>query len=147
MKPFFTTIAFLVIFSMAKAQQQPTDSTPIKITGVIMHPGPVDTTRIYRVVELEPDFPGGRSKWIEYTKANLKYPEYAKANGAQGMVFVTFVVERDGSITNPKVIRGIGNGCDEEAVRLVKNSPKWIPGKQNTHFVRVQYTIPIEFKL
>jgi protein TonB len=147
MKTFFTTVAFLVIFSIAKAQQQPTDSTSIKITGVIMHPGPVDTVKIYQVVALEPSFPGGPRKWLEYIKANLKYPEAAKADKAEGRVFVTFVVERDGSVTNPKILRGIGNGCDEEAQRLLKNSPKWNPGMQNGHTVRVQYIVPVEFKL
>jgi protein TonB len=147
MKHILTIVALLLIYNVAKAQKQLTDTTPIKITGVIMHSGPVDTVKVYQVVALEPSFPGGPKKWLDYIKANLKYPDYAKANNVEGRVFVTFVVERDGSVTNPKILRGIGNGCDEEAQRLLKNSPKWNPGMQNGHTVRVQYIVPVEFKL
>jgi protein TonB len=77
----------------------------------------------------------------------MKYPEEAKELGVQGKVFVTFVVEVDGSITDVKVLRGIGSGCDDEAVRVVKSMPKWVPGKQRGVPVRVQFNLPINFKL
>jgi protein TonB len=77
----------------------------------------------------------------------MKYPEEAKELGVQGKVFVTFVVEIDGSISNVRVLRGIGSGCDDEAVRVVKSMPKWIPGKQRGVPVRVQFNLPINFKL
>ena len=77
----------------------------------------------------------------------MKYPEEAKEIGIQGKVYVTFVVEVDGSITDVKVLRGIGSGCDDEAVRVVKSMPKWVPGKQRGVPVRVQFNLPINFKL
>jgi protein TonB len=83
---------------------------------------------------------------MEYVKKSLKYPTKAKEEGVAGKVFVTFVVEKDGSVTNPKVVRGIGGACDIEARRLVQNSPKWNPGMQNEKPVRVQYVVMVEFK-
>jgi protein TonB len=77
----------------------------------------------------------------------MKYPEEAKELGVQGKGIVTFVVEVDGSITDVKVLRGIGSGCDDEAVRVVKSMPKWVPGKQRGVPVRVQFNLPINFKL
>jgi protein TonB len=71
----------------------------------------------------------------------------AKESGIQGRVFVTFVVERDGSVTDVRVLRGIGGGCDEEAIRVVQNMPKWSPGKQRGKSVRVQYNLPVKFTL
>jgi protein TonB len=87
------------------------------------------------------------SKWFDYLTTNLNYPVLAKTNNVQGKVFVSFVVEKDGSLTDPKVLHGIGSGCNEEAIRLVKNSPKWIPAAQNGKAVRVYYPIPIKFSL
>ena len=83
----------------------------------------------------------------EYFQKNLKYPMMARESDIQGRVFVGFVVEKDGSISNVKVLRGIGGGCDEEAVRVVQSLPKFKPGKQRGNPVRVQYTLPIVFKL
>ena len=78
---------------------------------------------------------------------NLKYPTEAKRNKIQGRVYISFIVEADGSLSEPKVLRGIGSGCDEEAVRVMKLSPNWIPGVQNGKKVRVNYTVPIFFSL
>ena len=78
---------------------------------------------------------------------NIKYPEVARTSGITGTVYVQFVVEKDGSISDVKVVRGIGGGCDEEAVRVVKSMPRWKPGKQRGQPVRVYFTLPIEFKL
>ena len=94
-----------------------------------------------------PSYPGGDEARIKFLQENMKYPEEAKELGVQGKVFVTFVVEVDGSITDVKVLRGIGSGCDDEAVRVVKSMPKWIPGKQRGVPVRVQFNLPINFKL
>jgi protein TonB len=82
-----------------------------------------------------------------YLGNNIKYPVMAKESGIQGKVYVTFVVERDGSITDVKVLRGIGGGCDEEAVRVVASMPRWKPGKQRGKPVRVQYNLPVRFTL
>src|SRR5690606_23343287 len=82
-----------------------------------------------------------------YLLENLKYPKEAKDKKITGRVTVQFVVEKDGTLTEPKVLRGIGGGCDEEAVRVLKESPKWIPGQQNNKPVRVSYVMPIVFAL
>jgi periplasmic protein TonB len=102
---------------------------------------------IFTVVEEQPTYPGGDEARIKFLQANMKYPEEAKELGVQGKVFVTFVVEVDGSITDVKVLRGIGSGCDDEAVRVVKSMPRWVPGKQRGVPVRVQFNLPINFKL
>ena len=94
-----------------------------------------------------PSFPGGEQKLLEYVAKNTKYPQIARESGIQGRVFIGFVVETDGSISNVKVLRGIGGGCDEEAVRVIKSLPKWKPGKQRGKAVRVSYQIPVNFKL
>jgi protein TonB len=102
---------------------------------------------IFTVVEEQPQYPGGEETRIKFLQDNIKYPEEAKELGIQGKVFVTFVVETDGSITDVKVLRGIGGGCDEEAIRVVKSMPRWIPGKQRGVPVRVQFNLPIKFTL
>ena len=102
---------------------------------------------VFTGVEEMPQFPGGEKALYAYVIKELKYPKMAKENGIQGTVYVTFVIQADGTITNPKVIRGIGGGCDEESIRIVKGMPKWIPGKQGGKEVIVQYNLPIRFKL
>jgi len=102
---------------------------------------------IFIVVEEQPRFPGGNDARIKFLLKNVKYPEEARDLGIQGRVFVTFVVEIDGSITDVKILRGIGGGCDKEAIRVVKSMPKWIPGKQRGVPVRVQFNLPIKFTL
>ncbi|MBE6335278.1 MAG: energy transducer TonB [Lentimicrobiaceae bacterium] len=102
---------------------------------------------IFIVVEEMPEFPGGPAKMLEYIQKNIKYPMMARESDIQGRVFVNFVVEPDGSISNVNVMRGIGGGCDEEAVRVVQSMPKWKPGKQRGSAVRCSFTVPIIFKL
>ncbi len=102
---------------------------------------------IFQIVEEMPAFPGGEQKLLEYVAKNTKYPQIARESGIQGRVFIGFVVEPDGSVSNVKVLRGIGGGCDEEAVRVIKSMPKWKPGKQRGKAVRVSYQIPVNFKL
>ena len=102
---------------------------------------------IFKIVEEMPAFPGGEAKLMEYVAKNVKYPQIARETGVQGRVYVNFVVEPDGSVSNVSVLRGIGGGCDEEAVRVVKNMPKWKPGKQRGKAVRVSYMLPVNFKL
>jgi protein TonB len=103
--------------------------------------------QIFMVVESMPAFPGGEVELHRYLAENIKYPQMAKESGIQGRVFVTFVVEKNGSVTDVKVLRGIGGGCDEEAIRVVKNMPKWTPGKQRGKPVRVQFNLPVKFTL
>lgn len=106
-----------------------------------------DEQQIFMVVESMPEFPGGMNELNKYLAENIHYPQMAKESGIQGRVFVTFVVERDGRVTDVRVLRGIGGGCDEEAVRVVKNMPKWTPGKQRGKPVRVQFNLPVKFTL
>ena len=94
-----------------------------------------------------PSFPGGPSALMQYLSSNIKYPVVAEENGVQGRVVCTFVVERDGSITDVRVVKSVDPSLDKEAVRVVKSMPKWIPGKQNGSAVRVKYTVPVTFKL
>ncbi len=102
---------------------------------------------IFQVVEDNPEFPGGMGELYKFLGQNTKYPPIAKESGIQGRVFVNFVVEKDGSISNVKVLRGIGGGCDEEAIRVVKSMPRWKPGKQRGKAVRVSFNLPIKFTL
>lgn len=102
---------------------------------------------IFTIVESMPDFPGGQQAMLEYIARNIKYPPLARESGIQGRVFVNFVVEPDGSVSNVKVIRGIGGGCDEEAVRVIQSMPKWTPGRQRGKAVRVSFNLPVRFTL
>ena len=102
---------------------------------------------IFIVVEESASFPGGIQEMTNFIKNNLKYPQQARETGTQGKVFVTFVVERDGSLTDVKVLRDIGSGCGEEAVRVVKSMPKWKPAKQRGKPVRMQFNLPVAFTL
>lgn len=99
------------------------------------------------VAEQMPEFPGGESSMRSYIQSNLQYPTMARESGIQGTVYVTFVVSKTGNISDIKVLRGIGGGCDEEAVRVIKSMPGWIPGKQNGKAVPVQFNLPIKFIL
>jgi TonB family protein len=102
---------------------------------------------VYQIVEQMPQYTGGEEAMMKYVSENIKYPQAAKDKNIAGRVFVSFVVEKDGSIGEVKVLRGIGGGCDEEAVRVIKGMPKWKPGIQKGKPVRVSYQIPIYFKL
>lgn len=99
------------------------------------------------VVEQMPSFPGGTQALFEYLKENVTYPEECEETCVQGRVVVSFVVERDGSITEAKVVKSVYPPLDEEALRVVNGMPKWRPGKQNGNSVRTKYTIPVNFKL
>lgn len=107
----------------------------------------VEETTIFTVVENDPEFPGGMEALYKYLAQNIKYPQLARDNNITGKVYVTFVVERDGSIANPKVLRDIGGGCGAEAIRVIKSMPKWTPGKQRGKAVRVQFNLPVNFSL
>lgn len=110
-------------------------------------PMDADTDQVFQVVEVDPEFPGGMEALTKYLSENIKYPEQAKKDKIQGKVYISFVVEKDGSVADAKVLRGIGGGCDEEALRVVNAMPKWTPGKQRNTPVRVQFNLPIVFKL
>ena len=114
--------------------------------GVAM---PVEDTHIYDAsgIDSYPEFEGGMAAWAKFIQRNLRYPYAAQEKEVQGKVFLSFVVEIDGSITDVTLIKGIGEGCDEEAMRVIKKSPKWKPGQQQNRKVRVRYTMPLSFQL
>ncbi len=105
------------------------------------------TEEIFVVVEEMPEFPGGQSALMKYLSENIRYPVIAQENGIQGRVICSFVVERDGSITDVQVVRGVDPSLDKEAVRVIQSMPKWKPGKQRGKPVRVRFTLPIVFRL
>lgn len=121
----------------------------LKAKEVIAQPEPpkVEETKVFDVVEQMPSFPGGNAALMSYLSQNTKYPVVAQENGVQGRVVVSFVVERDGSITDVRVVRSVDPSLDKEATRVVKSMPNWIPGKQNGSTVRVKYNVPVSFKL
>jgi TonB family protein len=102
---------------------------------------------IFTIVETMPEFPGGEDMKLQYFAKNLIYPTIARSNGIQGKVWLNFIVEPNGSVSHVTVLRGIGGGCDEEAIRLVKAMPKWTPGKQQGKAVRVTVNTSVAFTL
>lgn len=102
---------------------------------------------LFEVVEEMPDFPGGMVRLMEYLATNLRYPGEAHAKGVQGRVIVLFIVEKDGSISHPKVVKSVNPDLDAEALRVISAMPKWKPGRQRGKDVRVKYTVPVMFRL
>jgi len=131
-KTFIIALVTLLGFSVSKAQTTNTGED-----------------KIHSFVSLEnpPVYPGGIAEFYKFLGENIKYPEQAKQNKIQGNVFVSFVVEKSGAISNVKVDRGLGYGTDEEALRVLALSPNWEPGTQNNKPVRVKYNIPIKFHM
>ena len=107
----------------------------------------VEETKPFTVVEQMPMYPGGYAALMGYLRDNIKYPTVAAENGVQGRVVVGFIVERDGSITDVNILRGVDPSLDREAMRVVKSMPRWNPGKQNGSAVRVKYQVPVSFRL
>lgn len=116
------------------------------LEGIVMD-DEEEETDVYVVVEQMPEFPGGNEKLREYILSNTQYPQEAIEKGIEGKVFVYFVVEPDGSVSNVEVRRSLCQSCDEEAVRVVKSLPKFKPGMQNGEVVRVSYVVPIFFTM
>lgn len=122
----------------------------IKAKEVIAEPEPPkheEENKVFDIVEQQPLFPGGPAALMKYLSENTKYPVVAQENGVQGRVTVQFVVEKDGSISDVHVLRGVDPSLDKEAVRVVKSMPRWTPGKQNGITVRVNYRVPVLFRL
>lgn len=105
------------------------------------------TEEIFVVVEDQPLFPGGNAAMMKFLSENIKYPVIAQENGIQGRVICNFVVEKDGSITDVQVVRGVDPSLDKEAVRVIQQMPRWKPGKQRGQAVRVRFTLPVVFRL
>lgn len=122
---------------------QRVETEPVKAEA----PKPEVENKVFDVVEQMPSFPGGQGALMSYLSQNIRYPVVAQENGVQGRVTVSFVVERDGSITDVTVVRSVDPSLDKEAVRVIKSMPKWNPGKQNGSPVRVKYNVPVSFRL
>jgi TonB family protein len=106
-----------------------------------------ESTPIYDIVEQKPEFATGEAEMFKYLRQNIHYPAAARENSIEGKVYVNFVVNTDGSISDVKVLKGIKGGCDEETIRVVQNMPKWKPGVLQGNVVRTRYTLPVSFKL
>ena len=102
---------------------------------------------VFMVVEDQPEFPGGTAALLEYLRKNIKYPAICRENNIQGRVIVSFIVNKDGAIVEPEVIKGVNPSLDKEALRVISGMPKWKPGSQRGKPVRVKYTVPVNFKL
>lgn len=147
-------------FTPAKPNLQVVELAPPPPPPPVKKEEPDSSDEIYKVVEEQPFFQGcngyqdpveekkcSQEKLVEFVYSNLKYPEQAKAKGIQGTVYTKFIIEKDGSITKPEIVRDIGGGCGEEAIRIINLMPTWNPGKQNGKMVRVQFNMPVKFKL
>ncbi|MCC6385246.1 MAG: TonB family protein [Bacteroidia bacterium] len=125
-----------------------TEETTVPVETITRKEEVVDEPEIFTIVEEMPEFPGGGEKaLLAYLSNNIKYPAIARENGITGTVYVTFEIDQNGKVKDAKVLRGIGGGCDEEALRVVRNMPSWKPGKQRGKPVRVQYNLPVRFVL
>lgn len=133
----------LIVDAEVKEETKNIEITPV----VVEKEEEEEEQQIFTVVENDPEFPGGMEALYKYLAQNIKYPQLARDNNITGRVYVTFVVERDGSITGCRVLRDIGGGCGQEAIRVVKSMPKWNPGKQRGKAVRVQFNLPVNFNL
>ena len=118
-----------------------------EITAESSAPKKVFTGKVFYIVEQMPSFPGGLAELMKWLDSHVRYPTAAIRDGIQGRVFVSFIVEPDGSISNVKLVRSVDTNLDREALRVVAEMPKWIPGKQNGAAVRVKYNVPVTFKL
>ena len=129
----------IIIFSICAIalQAQTTDSTQTESDGI----------SVFNLVEKQPEFPGGEQALLDYIGSNVHYPKKARKKNIQGTVYISFIVEKDGKVSTVRVLRGIGGGCDEEAVRVVSSMPAWKPGYQRGKPVRVQFNLPIRFIL
>jgi protein TonB len=124
-----------------------TEETVIEEVVFEESPEEEDVDEIFTIVEDQPTPNGGISAFYQYVQKKLKYPAQARRMGIEGKVFVQFVVDKDGTLTEVIAVKGIGAGCDQEAVRVIEGSPKWKPGKQRGRSVKVRMILPITFKL
>ena len=133
--------------STIQASDDTQAAVEVKYTPVEVEEEEVEEQQIFQVVEEMPEFPGGMGECMKFLGKNIKYPTISQENGVQGRVIVQFVVNRDGSIVDPVVVRGVDPYLDKEALRVISTMPKWKPGKQRGKAVRVKYTVPVMFRL
>jgi len=123
------------------------EETAIEVAPVIQEEEEAEEGQVFFIVEDMPEFPGGELALRKFIANSIKYPVIAQENGIQGKVYVNFVVDKDGSITNARIARGVDSSLDKEALRVVNTLPKWKPGQQRGKPVKVSYTVPINFVL
>ncbi|PZX47779.1 M56 family metallopeptidase [Algoriphagus chordae] len=148
--------ALFFVFSCEITPEEDIDAPTMMGESKATKIGPADITArklgkdgetVFDVVEKQPNPPGGMSGWNEYLRNNLTYPEQARKLGIEGTVIVAFIVNADGSLSDFEILRGIGGGADEEAIRAVQNSPDWTPGSQKDKVINTRMRLPIRFKL
>ncbi|MCF8331705.1 MAG: energy transducer TonB [Bacteroidales bacterium] len=154
---YFYFLALLVVLGSCKSQksnktqQADTETSEDMVIDEIAYPmedlEQTNDSSIFTVIEDSPEFPGGQDSLMAYLNRNIHYPKEAMEKGIEGTVYVTFVIEKDGSVNKVQILRGIGKACDEEAMRVIRNMSRWKPGFQRGKPVRVQYNIPIKFQL
>ena len=135
-------VLLVIVFAPARANAQDKKE---KTTQT--HKDTTTGDKVYEVCEQMPIFEGGDAALMKYLTDSVKYPELAKKHGVQGRVVIGFIVEKDGSLTDVKVLRHVDIALDAEALRVVKGMPKWIPGCQDEQLVRVRYNVPVSFRL
>ena len=136
-------VTALLALACAQKSERPTEE-PVGTEGVA---AANDDAQVFEVVEQMPEFPGGSAELMDYLMNNLKYPKDAEESKTEGRVIVTFVVDKEGRIVEPKVVKGVSPSLDAEALRVVQSMPQWTPGRQHGEAVRVLYTVPINFQL
>lgn len=133
---------------ITKSEQDQTEFIDItEIPNVIVAPDEPDEEVLFQVVEKMPEFPGGNAALNAYLKKNIKYPQICRENNIQGRVLIQFIVNKDGSIVEPEVVKSVNPYLDNEAIRVISTMPKWTPGEQRGKTVRVKFTVPVNFKL
>jgi protein TonB len=130
-----------------QSSEENNQAVEIKYVAPVVEEEEPEEAEIFMVVEEMPEFPGGMAECLKFLGKNIKYPTIAQENGVHGRVIVQFVVNQDGSIVDPVVVRSVDPYLDKEALRVIKTMPKWKPGKQRGKAVRVKYTVPVTFKL
>ena len=130
-----------------QSSEDDNQAVEIKYVAPVVEEEEPEEAEIFMVVEEMPEFPGGMAECLKFLGKNIKYPTISQENGVQGKVIVQFVVNKDGSIVDPVVVRSVDPYLDKEALRVIKTMPKWKPGKQRGKAVRVKYTVPVTFKL
>ena len=143
----FVTELVPITFPEEKLEPPPPPETKVTELFEIVETETVVEDIIHVSVEVMPEFPGGTAALMKYLGSNIKYPTISQETGSQGKVIVQFVVDRDGTISNPEVVRGVDPYLDKEAIRVISSMPKWTPGVQNGKKVRVKYTVPVSFRL
>ena len=133
--------------STIQSNEDKGEAVEIKYVPEVVEEEEAEEQQIFQVVEEMPEFPGGMAECLKFLAKNIKYPTIAQENGVQGRVIVQFVVNQDGSIVDPVVVRSVDPYLDKEALRVIQMMPKWKPGKQRGKAVRVKYTVPVTFKL